>query len=185
MAERELHLFVDNSNVLIEARRLAEMMRKGRPRRGAFVDDCCELDWGKFLYVVKENDTRALAEVPYLYGSRPPPNDSVWQRIRDDGFDVKVFDRNIRNKEKGVDMEMGMDIAERLYTVQPPRTIVIVAGDADYVPAVSRAQSKGWKVEVWFWNNAAEQLKSAANRFCSVDKYLEYLRLGGGVALPP
>jgi len=185
MAERELHLFVDNSNVLIEARRLAEMKRKGRPRLGAFVDHSYELDWGKFLYVVKETDTRALAEVPFLYGSRPPPNDSVWQRIRDDGFDVKVFDRNIRNKEKGVDMEMGMDIVERLHTVQSPRTIVIVAGDADYVPAVSRAQSKGWKVEVWFWNNAAEQLKSAATRFCLMDKYLEYLRLGGGIALPP
>jgi uncharacterized LabA/DUF88 family protein len=65
----------------------------------------------------------------------------VWERIRDDGFDVKVFDRNIRNKEKGVDMEMGMDIAERLYTVQPPRTILIDAGDADYVPAVSRAKT--------------------------------------------
>jgi uncharacterized LabA/DUF88 family protein len=140
---------------------------------------------GASLYVVKETDTRALADVPFLYGSRPPPNDSVWQRIRDDGFDVKVFDRNIRNKEKGVDMEMGMDIAERLYTVLPPRTIVIAAGDADYVPAVSRAQSKGWKVEVWFWSNAAEQLKSAADRFCPLDKYSDYLHLGGGVALPP
>jgi cephalosporin hydroxylase len=34
-----------------------------------------------------------------LYGSRPPAEDSVWNRIRDDGCDVKVFDRNIRNKE--------------------------------------------------------------------------------------
>ena len=99
-------------------------------------------------------------------------------------FDVKVFDRNIRNKEKGVDMEMGMDIAERLHTVQPPRIIIIAAGDADYVPAVTRAQSKGWAVEVWFWSNAAEGLKAAATRFCPLDKHLDYLRLGGGVALP-
>ncbi len=161
------------------------MKRKGRPKLGAFLDNSYEIDWGKFLYIVKRTDTRALAEVPFLYGSRPPPHDSVWQRIRDDGFDVKVFDRNIRNKEKGVDMEMGMDIAERLHTVQPPRTIVIAAGDADYVPAVSRARSKGWKVEVWFWGNAAEQLKTAASEFVPLDKYLDYLRLGGGVALPP
>jgi len=172
-------------NVLVEARRFAEMKRKGKPRRGPYLDNSYEIDWGKFLYVVKEKDTRALAEVPFLYGSRPPPNDSVWQRIRDDGFDVKVFDRNIRNKEKGVDMEMGMDIAERLHTVQPPRTILIAAGDADYVPAVARAQSKGWKVEVRFWSNAAETLQAAATRFCALDKYLDYLRLGGGVALPP
>lgn len=184
MAERELHLF-DNSNVLLEGRRFAEMKRKGPPKLGAFLDQSYEIDWGKFLYVVKETDTRALADVPFLYGSRPPPQDSVWERIRDDGFDVKVFDRNIRNKEKGVDMEMGMDIAERLHTVRPPRTIVIAAGDADYVPAVTRAQSKGWKAEVWFWSNAAEQLRAAASRFCPLDNYLDYLRLGGGVALPP
>ena len=72
-----------------------------------------------------------------------------------------------------------------LYTVKPPQTILIAAGDADYVPAVSRAQSKGWKVEVWFWSNAAEQLQGAATRFFALDKHLDYLRLGGGVALPP
>ncbi len=53
------------------------------------------------------------------------------------------------------------------------------------MPAVTRARSKGWTVEVWFWSNAAEQLKEAAHRFCPLDKYLDYLRLGGGVALPP
>lgn len=62
MADRELHLFVDNSNVLLEGRRFAEMRRKHKPRP--------------------------------------------------------------------------MDVAERLHTVQPPRTILITEGDADYVPAV-------------------------------------------------
>ena len=134
--------------------------------------------------MVKEGDSRVLAEVPYLYGSRPPPDDSVWDRIRDDGFDVKVFDRNIRNKEKGVDMEMGMDIAERLFTADGPATMVIAAGDADYVPAVSRAQDRGWKVEVWFWRNAAADLKTACDRFVELDRQLSYLKFGGGVALP-
>jgi uncharacterized LabA/DUF88 family protein len=176
----QLHLFVDNSNVLIEGRRYAEMHRKGRSKLGAFKDDSYEIDWGKFLYVVKRKDTRVLAEVPFLYGSRPPPNDSVWERIRDDGFDVKVFDRNIRNKEKGVDMEMGMDIAERMHTVTPPRTMIIAAGDADYVPAVTRAQKYKWRVEIWFWSNAAAELKKAADEFCPLDSHFEFLRLGGG-----
>lgn len=184
MSRQQLHVFVDNSNVLIEARRFAEMKRKRRSKLSAFKDDSYELDWGKFLYLLKESDTRFLGEVPILYGSRPPPNDSVWERIRDDGFDTKVFDRNIRNKEKGVDMEMGMDVAERIHTVTPPQFIVIAAGDADYVPAVTRAQSKGWKVEVWFWSNAAGDLKDAADRFCELDDHLAYLRLGSGIPLP-
>lgn len=66
MAERELHLFVDNSNALLEGRRFAEMKRKGRPKLGPYLDNSYEIDWGKFLYVIKETDPRALAEVPFL-----------------------------------------------------------------------------------------------------------------------
>ena len=179
MADPILHAFVDNSNVLIEGQRFSEMNRKFRTKLSAFTDDDYQIDWGKFLYVVKEQDSRGLAEVPILYGSRPPDEDSVWDRIRDDGFDVKVFDRNIRNKEKGVDMEMGMDIAERIYTTQP-RIMVVAAGDADYIPAIERAKSKGWPVEVWFWSNAAGELKKAASRFCPLDKHLNFLRRGAG-----
>ena len=182
MPDRVLHTFVDNSNVLIEARRFSWMHRKGRPRLSRFKDDSYEIDWGKFLYVLKEQDSRALAEVPILYGSRPPAEDSVWNRIRDEGFDVKVFDRNIRNKEKGVDMEMGMDIAERFHAIpkDQPRILVVAAGDADYVPAVERARSRGWPVEVWFWSNAAGDLQKAASRFCPLDEHLGFLRRGAG-----
>jgi uncharacterized LabA/DUF88 family protein len=180
MASPSLYVFVDNSNVLIEGRRFAEMKRSRKGKLSAYKDNTYEIDWGKFLYVLKEKDTRAFVEVPILYGSRPPAADSVWNRIRDDGFDVKVFDRNIRNKEKGVDMEMGMDIAQLVYTVSMPKTIVMAAGDADYVPAVERAKSKGWLVEVWFWSNAAGELRKASSRFGELDQHLEFLRLGGG-----
>ena len=120
MADPILHVFVDNSNVLIEGRRFSEMKRTGREKLSSYKNNDYEIDWGKFLYVIKEQDSRGLAEVPILYGSRPPDEDSVWNRIRDDGFDVKVFDRNIRNKEKGVDVEMAMDIAERILTTADP-----------------------------------------------------------------
>lgn len=185
MERPKLHLFVDNSNVLLEARRFSETKRKRRQRLSAYLDDSYELDWGKFLYLVKRNDGRVLGDVPTLYGSRPPANDSVWQRIRDDGFDTKVFDRNIRNKEKGVDVEMALDISELILTKgSGSAVIVIAAGDADYVPAVERAKGKGWKVEVWFWSNAAGDLKASASEFVSLDDKLDYLRLGGGVPLP-
>ena len=47
MAERSLYAFVDNSNVLIEGRRFAEMRRKGRSKPSAFKDDSYEIDWGR------------------------------------------------------------------------------------------------------------------------------------------
>jgi uncharacterized LabA/DUF88 family protein len=142
-----LFVFVDNSNVLIEGQRYAQMKHKGSSKRGYFRRDSYQIDWGKFLYLLKEQDTRGFSDVPVLYGSRPPAEDSIWQRMRDDGLDVKLLDRNIRNKEKGVDMAMGMDIAQLIYGSHTPRTIVMAAGDADYVPAIERAKAKNWTVE--------------------------------------
>jgi len=66
MPEAELHLFVDNSNVLLEGRRCADMKRRGRDKLGAYLDDTYEIDWGKFLFIVKKKDSRLLAQVPIL-----------------------------------------------------------------------------------------------------------------------
>lgn len=184
MPDNRVHLFVDNSNVLIEGRRLAYAKRNANGHRGTHVDKTYEIDWGKFLYLVKSRGNRLLSRVPTLYGSRPPPDDTVWQQIRNEGFDVRVFDRNIRDKEKGVDMEMGMDVVERLFEVTHPETLVIAAGDADFKGIVERAKKKGWNVEIWFWGNAAAEMRRAST-FVDLDRAFDYLRKGGGVALPP
>lgn len=147
--------------------------------KSAIQTNRCE-PWRRFEAHINRRSAQWPTHVPILYGSRPPAEDSVWNRIRDDGFDVKVFDRNIRNKEKGVDMEMGMDVAQLLYTIPASKTIIIAAGDADYLPAIERAKGKGWQVEVWFWSNAAVELQKAASRFVALDPHLEFLRLGGG-----
>lgn len=183
-AATRVHLFVDNSNVKIEGGRLSYAKRFNGGRRGPQVDDRYEIDWGKFLHLVKSRGNRLLAQVPTLYGSRPPPDDTVWEEIRREGFDVRLFDRNIRDKEKGVDMEMGMDVIERLFEVPSPGTLVIAAGDGDFKGMIDRAKKKGWTVEVWFWGNAAQEMKNAAV-FVDLDRAFDYLRKGGGVALPP
>lgn len=184
MAGTKVHLFVDNSNVKIEAGRLLYAKKNNGGRRGTQVDGSYDLDWGKFLHLVKSRGNRLLAQLPILYGSRPPPDDSIWDEIRKEGFDVRLFDRNIRDKEKGVDMEMGMDVIERLFEVDEPSTIIIAAGDSDFKGMTSRALKKGWKVEVWFWGNAAADMKAAAD-FVDLDTAFDYLRKGGKVPFPP
>ncbi|CAI2189725.1 16629_t:CDS:1, partial [Funneliformis geosporum] len=56
---------------------------------------------------------------PIIVGSRPPPNDSLWDRIESQGYDVVVFDRNIENKEKKVDMELGASAMDVIWTRDP------------------------------------------------------------------
>lgn len=186
MSKSKVHLFVDNSNVKIEGQRVSYARRHNNGIRCEMTDPSYEIDWGKFVHLVRSRGNRTLAQSPHLYGSRPPPDDSVWQEIRKEGFEVVLFDRNTRNQEKCVDNELGMDVAERTLQVKPPETIVIAAGDEDFLGAVQRAKARGWDVEVWFWGHANQKLKQAVGGdFVNLDNFCEYLKKGGGVALPP
>ncbi len=154
-----VYIFVDNSNVWIEGKRISGKTKKPQiPTNPQY-----RIEFGRLLEHVQQG--RTLGDIPKLYGSEPPPNDSVWKIIVAKGFDVKVFKRNIFNKEKGVDMRMGLDITRLAIVTKPPSIIAIVAGDADFVPVVEEAQKEGWNVEVWYWSNAANDLKRVANRF--------------------
>jgi uncharacterized LabA/DUF88 family protein len=169
-----VHVFVDNTNVFIEGKR-ASAIRLGM--KASTLDGEFVIDYGKLLYTVQ--DARHLAGIPKMYGSVPPPNDSVWQRIRDDGYDLKLFKRNIFGREKGVDVELALAAQELVFDTKSkglrPGTICIVAGDADYVPLAERLRQAGWVVEVWYWNNAADALKKAANRFESLNKHIDFV----------
>ncbi len=158
-----VYVFVDNSNVWIEGKKASGRSRKPPVPSNYYY----RIEYGRLLAHVL--GTRAPGDIPRLYGSEPPPNDSVWDIIRSRGFDVVVFRRNIFNKEKGVDMQMGIDITKLIITTSPPATIAIVAGDADFVPVVEEAQRSGWRVEVWYWSNAAGDLKAKADRFVDLD----------------
>lgn len=158
-----VYVFVDNSNLWIEGKKLSG--RRSKPAVPS--NHLYRIEYGQLLKHVL--DGRNLAAIPKLYGSEPPPNDSVWKMIRSKGFDVKVFKRNIFNKEKGLDMRMGLDIGRLVLTTKPAETIAIVAGDADFIQVVDEAHGEGWKLEVWYWSNAAGDLRKAVDRFESLD----------------
>lgn len=162
----KIFVFVDNSNVWIEGKKFSG--RKSKPPVES--NYLYRIEYGKLLQHVLEG--RDLAAIPKLYGSEPPPNDSVWNIIRSKGYDVKVFKRNIFNKEKGGDMRMGLDIGRLLLTEKTPATVAIVAGDADFVQVVDDAHGGGWKIEAWYWSNCANDLKKAVDRFESLNPVL-------------
>lgn len=148
-----LHLFIDNSNVYIEGQRVA--------REAFHYDDPLVLrfriSFGGLLEFIRRE--RKLEEA-VLVGSRPPPNDALWQKLRTLGIDARIFDRSIyTRKEKRVDAEMTNAIRDTLEDNPEPGTIALVAGDADYVPTLERCLKKQWTVELYFWDQAASALK--------------------------
>ena len=148
-----LHLFIDNSNVFIEGQRVA---------RDAFhYDDSLVLRFrvnhGGLLDVVRQE--RSLKEA-VLVGSRPPPNDALWERMKKLGIELRIFDRSIwTGREKRVDAEMTNAIRDCLEDNPQPGTIALVAGDADYVPTLERCIKKKWSIELFFWAQASSELK--------------------------
>ena len=168
MSEK-VYVFADNSNLWIEGKKISG--RRSKPRVGS--NYRYRIEYGKLLQHVL--DGRELATIPKLYGSEPPPNDSVWNMIRSKGFDVKVFKRNIFNKEKGLDMRMGLDIGRLVLQEKQPGKVIIVAGDADFIQVVDDVHNEGWKVEVWYWSNAAGDLQKAVDRFEKLDSVLSQI----------
>jgi uncharacterized LabA/DUF88 family protein len=68
---------------------------------------------------------------------------------------------------------MGLDIERLILTEKKPGTIAIVAGDADFVQVIDDAHAEKWKIEVWYWSNAAHDLKKVADRYEELDAAID------------
>lgn len=175
MSLKSIYIFVDNSNIWITGKEVSGRSKVTPVRSNYWY----RVDYGKLLDLVQGQ--RPLGDLPKLYGSEPPPVDSVWRRIKEHGFDVTLFKRNIFNKEKGLDMKLGMDVTMLAMRVKPPGIIALVAGDADYEPVITQVKSMGWEVEVWYWSNAAANLKKAASYFHSLNPHLNQIGFEGAL----
>jgi uncharacterized LabA/DUF88 family protein len=144
---------------------------------GNILDYGWKLDFGKLFDFAGGNQSDVKRAI--LYGSRPPANDSLWEVARRKGFEVIVHDRNVRNKEKKIDVNIATDIVADSYEVLDIEKdeITLVAGDKDYVPTIERLRRRNIRFEVAFWEHAAHELKATCTKFVSLDPYLDYLRL--------
>ena len=159
-----LHLFIDNSNIFIEAQRVA--------RSKYYYDDelvvRLRISYGNLLEVVRQG--RKLQET-VLVGSRPPNKDSFWNKLKTFGIEPKIFDRSFYSgKEKRVDAELSNAIRDTLEDNPTPGTIALVAGDQDYIPTLKRCVRRNWEVQIYFWEQASSALKSMGEtQFINLD----------------
>ena len=175
-------LYVDNSNVWIEGMHVAAVAHGMAPnifaaQQARITDHGWRIDFGKLLQFAGGNRSDIGRAV--LYGSRPPPNDSLWIAAERQGFEVVVHDRSVKGTEKKVDTNIATDIVYDALKVMDPKRdeITLVAGDSDYVPTVEKLTGDGYRFYVVFWNHAARELKGVCTQFTSLDPHLEYLRL--------
>jgi len=172
------YVYVDNSNVWIEGRRAAAVENNLAfdivdALENKTFDPNWKYDFGKLLELVggKKNGLKKA----YLFGSRPPQNDSLWEAARQGGFEVVVEDRNAQNREKKIDTGIAVRMMEDSYECIADKNIdemILVAGDKDYVPVVSSISRRGIRVVVYFWDHAEVELKDHAALFFSLNRYI-------------
>jgi uncharacterized LabA/DUF88 family protein len=177
------YVYVDNSNLFIEARRVSAVS-KGMAQniieamQYGILDHTYTIDFGKLHQFVAGHDNTKIARAA-LFGSRPPPNDSIWTFAQRAGFEVVLTDRNVKNKEKKVDTGITTAMVKDGYKHVDPKkdVITLVAGDGDFVPAITELKKDGYTVELVFWDHVSAELKKSASKFISLNKHLDHLSL--------
>ena len=167
--QRPIWIYVDDSNIWITAKKLAAKKMKTKE------DHRVRIDVGRLTDVVAKG--REVAQ-GFLYGSEPPPVDTVWEKIKQRGWDVEPKRRStITGKEKGVDAQLVADITEIACTTpeEERTTIIIISGDADAMPAIHKVlKYRGWNVEIYMWEDAmSNELKKLPRKEPKV--VVEYL----------
>ena len=174
-------VYVDNSNVFIEGQRvravesgLAVNIVDAMDRR--ILDYSFKIDFGKLHEFVAGQDDYKIKRC-MLFGSRPPPNDSLWKIAKSAGFEVVVEDRNVANKEKKIDTGIVTAMMRDAYKCadKDNDTITLVSGDNDFVPPIRELVKEGFNVEVVFWGHAANELKDTCSKFIELDRFLNHL----------
>lgn len=174
-------IYVDNSNVFIEGQRVAAIengfaLTIDDAMRTGTLDYTYRLDFGKLYEFVSKNGDRDVKRA-MLFGSRPPPNDSLWEIAKSAGFEPVIEDRNQSNREKKIDTGIVAAMVEHSYELadQAKDRFVLVAGDGDYVPAVKRLVNRGFTVDVLFWEHASRELKQVCSNFVAMDSHFQKL----------
>ena len=176
------YIYVDNSNVFIEGKRVSAVKRGLAPTIwDAFdyniLDNDYRMSFGKLYEFVAGNNKAETARA-MLFGSRPPENDAIWDIARRVGFEVVTQDRNFANKEKKIDTGLVAAMSRDAYRNSKAGDIfTIVSGDIDYVPAVDQMRGDGFQVDVVFWKHAGRELREAATNFIPLDDHLDSLRV--------
>jgi hypothetical protein len=147
------YVFVDDTNLWVSGQKA-----QGKHLKDVDHDSRFRVDLGRFLTLVTKG---RLISKRFLYGSTPPPNDSVW-KAKEKHFVVQKYSRSGSGKAKEVHAAMVRDIMK---TSNDTNTVcIIVTGDRNLKPAIDDKLENGVHVELWSWNDAlATEFRQLAN----------------------
>jgi len=161
LVDDRVHVFVDDQNLFWGIVN-EEMGKDYRIDFGRLLSAACRTKDGKSRFV----------KSAYIAGVIPD-DDTFWKAAESQGFTVRrgylgsVTGGKQRSKQD--DAYLITDMTATLFEQNGPSTVVLVAGDADYVPPLLKALEKGWRVEVVFINKGlSSALDAVTHQFRSI-----------------
>ena len=143
---RYVCVYVDDSNIFIEAKRLAEV-RNGSPGARGRV----RIDYDKLIGLCRADRPLMSASAS---GFVPPELRNLWSRL---GIRVSTF---TGGEQDVPDVLLQMAMYQDLARVRPPGIAVLVTGDGassyeeyGFIPALEDMYAQGWGVEVLSWTH--------------------------------
>jgi uncharacterized LabA/DUF88 family protein len=158
LVNKHVHVFVDDQNLFYGITN----QERGRGFR---------IDFGLLLAEVCRDTSGAVRPVDTAYiAGVIPDDDSFWAAAEAKGFTVKRGYMGMGNRSKQDDAYLIAEIVETVCTIPGPSTIILVAGDADYVPALIKALDRNWRTEVAFISRGVSiALENYVHEFRTLD----------------
>lgn len=184
MATPQVHLYVDNSNIFISSKGVAEA------REGRFARDAVRLEFEHLLQLALAG--RPLAHAAVI-GSIPPEQRTVWDRLKEKtGIQPELYERgSLSGGEQGLDQCLQVHMLRAISDNADPHIAVLLTGDgAGYDDGVGfhadmeRMHAAGWGIEVLSWEHSCRRTlrEWAAANGCFIkldDHYLSVTFLQG------
>lgn len=181
-----VHLYVDNSNIFISAKAVADR------REGRFARDAVRLQFEHLFQLAHAG--RPIAKACVI-GSIPPEQRMIWDRLEaTTGVKPELYERGgLSNSEQGLDQCLQVHMLRAVSDNADPQIAVLMTGDgAGYEDGVgfhadmARMHAAGWGIEVLSWELSCRRaLKEWAVRngcFIPLDDYYPAITfLEGGI----
>lgn len=170
-----MFIFWDNSNIHISGLSVMEDKEPDQLR------ELFRTNFKNLFDLVRNNRT---VDKTYLSGSIPPPNNALWDYIRNMGIDLQLLTKTADGYEQeSVDMSLQtMMLRTAIDHISAPSTIAILTGDGagkqlgeGFLTDLQRIKSMGWNIEVYAWEKTCNRyLKNFAENngsFIALEKF--------------
>ena len=155
----DVFIYWDNSNIFLEAQRLAEERKEGAGARFRV-----RINFSNMLRLAHADRPvrKALAA-----GSVPPEMRQLWNRMENEGVEVKLFDRGLPafGEQDMPDRILQLRMLEDALDFNgDPGVVVLLTGDgagylegAGFHSTLERMHRRGWRIEILSWSDSCNR----------------------------